>query len=254
VTLVDDFRRLGIAAGDRVVVHSSLRRVAAAPDELAGALLEVLEPEGLLVVPTFTYGREPFKLSTPGRTGALAEHVRQLGGAVRSRHPTHSVAAVGPGATALCAGHEQLDATQVGTPLERLAAGGGHILLLGVGHVSNTTVHVGEFKAQAPYLDIPFRPDWPRLGYSRFPGCSRAFGVVERGLRERGAVRDGDVGAAEAQLVRGLDVIWETVALLDGDAASLLCADPACYRCTRARARLTRAGGRGRGAAADRAR
>ena len=65
---------------------------------------------------------------------------------------------------------------------------------------------------------VPRHPVLPRLAvrprdrdrrgdrsveYDRFPGCSRAFGVVERGLRERSAIRDGLVGRAIAQLVRG---------------------------------------------------
>ena len=75
------------------------------------------------------------------------------------------------------------------------------MLLLGVGHTANTTVHVGEFHADAPYLDIPFDPDWPTHGSDRFPGCSRAFGLLERPLRDRGAIRDGKVGGALTQLV-----------------------------------------------------
>jgi len=38
-------------------------------------------------------------------------------------------------------------------------------------------------------------------------------------------------------LVRGADVIEETVRLLRAHPCALLCADPACYRCSRARAR-----------------
>lgn len=111
-------------------------------------------------------------------------------------------------------------------------------------------MHVGEFRAGAPYLDIPFDPAWPREGelrvagraperhaYDRFPGCSRAFGAVELGLRRRGAIRDGRIGRALVQLVPGRAVIAETEELLHGDPAALLCTDPACYRCARARAR-----------------
>ncbi len=268
MTVTDDLRSLGLAAGDRVVAHSSLRAVGpveGGADAIVAALLEVVGPDGLIVAPAFTYDTARFDPATePGRTGALAEAVRLSPGAVRSLHPTHSVAALGAGAAELCAGHELLAATDVDSPLDRLARSGGYVLLLGVGHVANTTVHVGEFRAPAPYLSIPFSPDWPRVHeivtaggsvkveYDRFPGCSRAFAVVERGLRERSAIRDGFVGRASAQLVRGEDVIEEAVALLERDACALLCTDPRCYRCTRARAELTGgADARGRGAAAD---
>ena len=235
--MIDELRALGLGADDRVVVHSSLRAVGASPDELIDSLLDVV---GLVVMPTFSYDNEAFDpATTPGRTGALTEAFRRRPETVRSLHPFYSVAALGAGAAELCEGHELLAATAPGTPLDRLAATGGSVLLLGVGHVANTTAHVGEFHAAAPYLDIPFDPDWPTGGYDRFPGCSRAFGALERPLRERGAVRDGKVGRALAQLVPGSAVIETTVELLRGDPAALLCTDPGCYRCSRARARLS---------------
>ena len=143
------------------------------------------------------------------------------------------------GAAQLLEGHERVGATAVDSPLDRLAAFGGFVLLLGVGHTSNTTAHVGEFHADAPYLDIPFDPDWPTHGFDRFPGCSRAFGILERPLRDRDAIRDGKVGGALAQLVPGAAVIEATVDLLREDPAALLCTDPGCYRCSRARERLS---------------
>jgi aminoglycoside 3-N-acetyltransferase len=220
-------------------------------DAVLDALLDVVGPDGLLVMPTFTFRTARFDPRVePGVTGVLGERLRLRDGAVRSAHPTHSVAALGAGAPELCAGHEELAATEVGSPLEQLAREDGWVLLLGVGHVVDTTVHVGEFVAGASYLDLPLRSDWPRIHevvlpggvrtfeYDRFAGCSRAFGVVERGLRERGLVRDGSVGYAETQLVRGRAVVEETVALLAGAEHALLCNDPSpAHRCLRARAR-----------------
>ena len=233
---------IGLRAGDRVVVHSSLRAVRIDAEDLIDELLEAVGPAGLVVMPTFTYDNAMFAPDLPGRTGALAEAFRRRPGAVRSSHPTYSVAAIGSGAAELLAGHERVGATAVDSPLDRLAAGGGLVLLLGVGHTANTTAHVGEFHAGAAYLDIPFDPAWPAHGYDRFPGCSRAFGALERPLRERAAVRDGKVGDALAQLVSGSAVIEVTVALLQADPAALLCTDPECYRCSNARARLSQDG------------
>ena len=228
-----------IGSGDRVVVHSSLRATGLDAEELIDELLDAAGPRGLVVMPTFTYDNETFDGDTPGRTGTLSEVFRRRPEAVRSSHPTYSVAAIGDGAGALLEGHERVGATAVDSPLDRLAAAGGLVLLVGVGHTSNTTAHVGEFHADAPYLDIPFDPAWPTHGFDRFPGCSRAFGTLERPMRERGAIRDGKIGRALAQLVPGADVIEVTVALLAADPAALLCTDPGCYRCSRARARLS---------------
>ena len=229
---------IGLRPGDRVVVHSSLRAVGLDADELIDELLAAIGPQGLLVMPTFTYNNETFAPDMPSRAGALTEVFRRRPDAVRSAHPTYSVAAIGNGADTLLDGHERVGATAVGSPLDRLAAAGGHVLLLGVGHTANTTVHVGEFHANAPYRDVPFDPVWPTHNDDRFPGCSRAFGALERPLRERGAIRDGKVGRALAQLVPGRAVIEATVALLRADPTALLCTDAACYRCSRARARL----------------
>lgn len=229
---------IGLRAGDRVVVHSSLRATGLDAEELIDALLEAVGPQGLVLMPAFTYDNEMLAPDLPARTGALSEAFRRRSEAVRSAHPTYSVAAIGSEAEELLDGHERAGATGIGSPLDRLAAAGGLVLLLGVGHTANTTVHVGEFHADAFYLDIPFDPAWPAHGADRFPGCSRAFGALERPLRERGAIRDGKVGGALAQLVTGLAVIEATVELLAADPAALLCTDPDCHRCSRARARL----------------
>ena len=228
----------GLGPGDRVVVHSSLRATGLRAGALIDELLGAVGPDGLVAMPTFTYDNETFDADTPSRTGALAEAFRRRPDAVRSDHPTHSVAAVGPDAAELVACHSRAGAVGVGSPLDRLASAGGLVLLAGVGHVANTTVHVGEVHAAAPYLDIPFDPSWPAYGQTSFAGCSRAFGAIERPLRERGAIRDVKVGAAISQLVPGSAVIEATMALLAHDPAALLCTDPGCFRCSRARARL----------------
>jgi aminoglycoside 3-N-acetyltransferase len=245
---------LGLETGDRVVVHSSLRAFgpeAGGPEAIIDALVAVVGPGGLVVMPTFTYDNARFDPQrTAGRTGVLAETLRARPAAIRSLHPFYSVAALGAGAAELCDGHHLVAATAAGSPLDRLADGG-KVLLLGTGHTSNTTIHVGEFRAGVGYLDIPFDPAWPteaevelgdgrslRVSYDRVPGCSRAFGLLERPLRERGAVRDGRVGRALAQLVSGAAIVEASVELLREDEAALLCNDAGCYRCVPARDRL----------------
>jgi aminoglycoside 3-N-acetyltransferase len=255
--LVEELHVLGLRPSDGIVVHSSLRAVGAVQggaDAVASALVEAVGPDGLVVAPTFTYDSARFDpVRTPGRTGALSEAFRRRPDSVRSLHPFYSVAAVGQAARSLCADHELRLATGLNTPLDRLSAAGGSVLLLGVDHTSNTTAHVGEFHAAAPYLDIPFDPTWPTTGlvvhpdgtmrsytYDRFPGCSRAFGALDEPLAEHTTV--GSFGEARAILVPGRAVIAATVTLLQDDPSALLCTDPNCYRCSRARARLNAAG------------
>jgi aminoglycoside 3-N-acetyltransferase len=258
--LADDLLNLGLGPGSAVVVHSSLRAtggvIPGGAETVVDTLLDVIGGDGLLVAPTFTYDNTRFGGTEPSRTGAISEAVRGRQDAVRSLHPTYSVAAIGKGAADLCRDHELRAGTDVQTPLDRLAWSDGTVLLIGVGHVANTTIHVGEFHANAPYLEIPFSPAWPRehvlpdgrsVSYNRFPGCSRTFGLVERELRVRDAVRDGTVGKALAQHVPGRAIIEVTVELLGEDPGALLCTDARCYRCSRARTLLTR----GRAAATD---
>ena len=181
---------IGLRTGDRVVVHSSLRAVGMDADELIDELLDTVGPEGLLVMPTF---RTTTRRSAPTCrvAGALTEVFRRRSEALRSDHPTYSVAAIGADAAEVLDGHARAGATGVDSPLGRLAAAGGLVLLLGVGHTANTSVHVGEFAAGA---HIPFDPDWPTHGADRFPGCSRAFGALERPLRD--AARSVTAGSA----------------------------------------------------------
>jgi aminoglycoside 3-N-acetyltransferase len=254
-SLIETFRSLGIESGTRLVVHSALRNlgpVEGGADTVLDALLECIGRSGLLVVPTFTYNNDVFDPeATPSRTGILTEILRKRHGAVRSLHPTHSVAAIGEGAVTICEGHHKVPALGINSPMDRLAKMGGGVLLLGVGHTSNSTVHVGEAYARVPYLDIPLNPHLPSripvVGFVRLevdlydpPGCSRAFGVIEASLRQRGAIRDGMVGKGLVQWMLGQDVISSTKDLLHQDAAALLCNDPGCYRCSRGRQRLGR--------------
>jgi aminoglycoside 3-N-acetyltransferase len=248
--LTANFQRIGLQTGDAVVLHSSLRsigRVEGGAETVVGALLDVLEPDGLLVAPTYTYWTQRFEPATaPSLTGAISETMRHWPGAARSWHPTHSVAAIGAGAAEICAGHHLVGPVSHGSPLDRVAARGGKILLLGVGHVTNSTIHVGEVHAGVPYLDIPFSadsfssatvvtPDGELQVEMRQPsGCSKAFGAIEQALRERGAIRDGMIGGAVSQLMTGHEVISAVVEKLVRDPAGLLCTDPCCYRCTQA--------------------
>jgi len=87
-----------------VLVHSSLSSlgcVEGGADAVIDALLDVLGPGGTLVVPTLT-GTESLSAENPPRydpdatpcwTGRVPETLRRRPGAMRSLHPTHSVAA-----------------------------------------------------------------------------------------------------------------------------------------------------------------
>ena len=221
--IASSLRALGLEAGSLVLVHSSLRSLGwvegGAPTAI-DALLEAVSPGGTVLVPTLTGtiqdGPEHPPVfdprTTPCWTGAIPETFRRLPSARRSCHPTHSVAAIGPATDRLIAGHEYCATPcAADSPYGRLADAGGFILLLGVTHDCNTSLHMVEELAGVPYhmqrelaLARVARPDgaWEeiptRLHLWRW---ERDFPRVEPLLLEAGAQRTGMVGQARGRLV-----------------------------------------------------
>jgi aminoglycoside 3-N-acetyltransferase len=177
-SISSDLRTLGLRAGDTVLTHSAastLGYVVGGTQAVVQALLEVLGPDGTLVVPTQTGDnsdpagwRNPpvpeswwpvIREQMPGfdrsRTqsrwmGVIAEAVRTWPGAVRSDHPQVSFAAVGRRAAEVTGVHQLDDALGERSPLGAIYRLDGKVLLLGVGHDSNTSLHLAEWRQQAP--------------------------------------------------------------------------------------------------------
>lgn len=173
-SLAADLRALGLGSGDVVLLHSSLRSigyVVGGTQAVVQALLDVVGPQGTLVVPTQTADntdpagwRNPpvpqawwqvIRDHTPGfdpaRTpsrwmGVLAEAVRTWPGALRSNHPQVSFAAVGAQAADVTRDHRLDDALGDHSPLGAIYRLDGNVLLLGCGHQSNTSLHLAEYR------------------------------------------------------------------------------------------------------------
>ncbi|MCD6289985.1 MAG: AAC(3) family N-acetyltransferase [Anaerolineae bacterium] len=246
-----DLRKLGLGAGDRVFFHSSLRSIGyveGGAEAVVRAFQEVFGPTGTVMVPTFAWEYRRFEvLRTPSQVGRITEVFRRQPGVLRSWHPTHSVSVWGADAAELIEGHHLMPGLGPDSPPARLAGLGGYVLLLGVGHNRNSTIHVGEACANVPYWGrtwpVPKDPvvvvlpggeiiDVPLL---HPPGCSAGFDAVGPVLEARGVVRKGFVGAAPVQLMRGQDLIDVVVDMLRENPAALLCSNPACASCRRAR-------------------
>ena len=219
--LIDSFPALGLAKGDTVLIHSSLRRlgrVDGRADGVIEALLHTVGPQGTAAVPTHTWGtvndQQPVFHQTlsPSIVGALTNVFRQRPDALRSLHPTHSVAAIGLRAAELIAGHE-LDDTPCSrrSPYGKLAEWGGKILFIGVGLECCTFFHGCEEWAGCPWLFSPDQemlysiaadgevipaPSWRHT--SDFP---RRFTALEPALREIGALHTGEIGGCPLLLL-----------------------------------------------------
>ena len=162
--IVAALRRLGVEPGENLIVHSSLSRlgfVTGGVDAVVMALQESVGVTGTLGAPTFwtvdpnTVEEGTLFDAVQGKSelGIISERIRQLPGAVRSLHPTHSATFVGPCAQDLTAEHHR-DETPVGShsPYRKLVAMGGKILLLGVSLEYLTSFHTIEDEiARFPY-------------------------------------------------------------------------------------------------------
>ncbi|MBI2192707.1 MAG: AAC(3) family N-acetyltransferase [Planctomycetes bacterium] len=239
--LVRGLRGLGLRNGDLVLAHSSLSslgEVEGGVETLAEALIEACGPDGTVAVPTHG-GKRPWHVhESRSYLGALPEAFRQRPDAVRSIHPTHSVAARGPRAVEFTRDHEKAPtACGRGTPYARLIDWDGKILLIGCDQDRNTTLHTIEDYADLPYLSpleatyYDEKGEVRTLRMTRFPGPHRDFIGLDRLLRRAGVMCTGKIGKAVCRLIsaRGMqDVVLEA---LRRDPAAVLCDNPSCEDC-----------------------
>ena len=218
-----DLGLLGIQPGQTVLVHSSLAslgNVLGGADEVIEGLIEAVGPAGTLVLPTHSWramehGCRVFDVrNTPCCVGAIPERFRNRPGVLRSLHPSHSIAALGPRAAELVQGHESC-ATPcgAGTPYEKILETGGSILLLGTDLRSLTVFHTLEALARVPYLMklnadhfeiVDHNGASRRLAIHRHEAAiARRFGEQEKFLAQNRVLRHGRVGRARSILVAG---------------------------------------------------
>jgi aminoglycoside 3-N-acetyltransferase len=236
-TLRADLARLGVREGMILLVHSSLSSigwVAGGPQAVILALLEAIGPDGTLVLPGFSSGnsdprhwRAPpipeawwpivrdempafDERRTPTRgVGAIPECFRSWPGVRRSSHPAVSFCAIGAAADEITRGHSLDEGLGEGSPLARLYEREGHVLLLGVGHGNNTSLHLSEYRArwngkryleQGGAVNVDGRRTW--MAYVDIALHDEDFGRIGADFEASGGpVRIGRIGAAESRLM-----------------------------------------------------
>lgn len=100
--------------------------------------------------PSIVEGRPAFDpYATPLREmGAVAENFLMRRSTLRSSHPLHSHMAQGAEAPTIVASHPLDDGFGDRSPLGRLYELNAKVLLIGVGHEQNTSLHLAEARAQ----------------------------------------------------------------------------------------------------------
>ncbi|MFD3734831.1 aminoglycoside N(3)-acetyltransferase [Streptomyces sp. NPDC058632] len=223
---------LGVRRGETLLVHSSLSslgRVNGGPVAAVGALLDVLGPDGTLVVPAQSGdlcdpapwsdppvpetwwetmratmpGYDPATAPTRG-AGVVPETVRTRPGALRSAHPQTSFAALGRRAAEVVAVHAQDCRPGEHSPpaaLERLDA---RVLLPGTGYDTCACLHLAEYRIPPPLVAVGRPGPAGRETLPEVPITSGRFDEPGHDFeRDRPAGRPvlrGTVGAAGVRL------------------------------------------------------
>ena len=246
--LTEQLLSLGVRAGGVLVVHASFSKVATiegGPTGLIEALLAGLGPTGTLVMPSMSDDDdEPFDpAQTPCRgMGIVAETFWRMPGTLRSDSP-HAFAAVGPRAQEITTPHPVDVPHGLDSPVGRVYELDGQVLLLGVGHDANTTIHLAENMAGVRYR-IPKsatvlesgRP--VRYDYGEIDHCCQRFSLMDAWLDARGLQRRGRVGHGEARLVPSRAVLATALAQLRENETVFLHKPAECVECDQARASL----------------
>lgn len=176
-TLAADLRRLGLAPGDVVMVHASVRAVGpvlGGPDQIHLAICDAVAPGGTMVMllgcpdgyddvgrghltpeqeaeilshmPAF----DPKATRANRDVGTLAEFFRSWPGTIPSDSVSVRMGARGPDAAQFMADHPQTWPFGRGTPFEKMVEAGGKLLLLGSDHDEVTLMHYCESIADFP--------------------------------------------------------------------------------------------------------
>lgn len=244
----NEIERLGVRRGGVLLVHASFRALRPFPDGPAGvisALRDAIGDEGTLVMPAWGDDDDiPYdKATTPvsDSLGVIAQAFGRMPGVKRSDQPFAFVAQ-GPHATAILRDPFPRPPHGAESPVGRIHELGGQVLLLGVGHDANTTVHLAESLADVPYgvskyCTVMTDGRVTRMDYVETDHCCAGFARMDAWLRERGLQREGAIAHGHARLIDARDVVSVACEQLAVDPLAFLCAENAgCTECDAARA------------------
>ncbi|MGW7683651.1 AAC(3) family N-acetyltransferase [Kribbella sp. NPDC054772] len=259
--IVDGLRQLGLDGTSEVLVHSSLsafgyvdggaEAVCAALTEVCGTVMMpagtwdltgLPAPPGLVRpdncyedAASWTEFDEQLSQATSFRgdlpidrwLGRIPEVFRQTGAPQRTAHPLFAYQAAGPAAERLLA------AQRPDWPLGPIEALNGDVLLVGVDHTSNTTIHLAEqYLGRSRFYRYAKSADGLWVELPNIPGESHHFDAIEPVLRP--ATKEVRIGQARVRRISKQAVLDATRELVLADPAALLCTDNPECRCAAA--------------------
>ncbi|MEQ6390758.1 AAC(3) family N-acetyltransferase [Bacillaceae bacterium S4-13-58] len=239
-SLVREFEALGLERGGTVIVHSSLSSlgwVCGGPVAVIQALMDVLGQEGTLVMPTQTGDnsdpslwenppvpeswwetiREEMPAFDPAITptrgmGKIVEAFRTFPQVKRSNHPSFSFAAWGKHADYILSEQPLEEGFGPRSPLAKIYELDGNVLLLGVGHDSNTSLHLAEHSIpnreivkKSAAMFVEGKPVW-----KTFEGIlydSDVFEELGKKFEEEHFVKEGFIGSGKTKLISQRELI-----------------------------------------------
>ena len=239
---------LGVEPGGVLVVHTAFSKLApieGGPQGLIRALRAALGPQGTLVMPSMSDDDDhPFdQRTTPCLgMGVVADTFWRLPGVLRSDSP-HAFAAIGPRAAEITAAHPLDVPHGLKSPIGRVCDLGGQVLLLGIGHDANTTIHLAENLAQVrygrpKYLVTVNAGQLTRLDYIEIDHCCENFRLLDQWLDADGVQRHGIVGHGQARLAPSRTIVQTALAHLTEDETVFLHSPGLCTECDEARSTL----------------
>lgn len=246
--VADDLRRLGVRRGGVLLVHASyraIRPVDGGPAGVIAALRDVVSDEGTLVMPAWgdddDVAYDPGSTPVAGDLGIVAQTFAQMPGVACSEQPFAFVA-MGPHATEILRDAFPRPPHGLESPVGRVHELGGQVLLLGVGHDANTTIHLAESLADVPYRVVKYCTvmtggEPTRVAYEETDHCCAGFARMDEWLRARALQHEGPIALGGARLIEARDVVSVATDYLAADPLVFLCAPNAgCDECDAARA------------------
>jgi len=245
-SIARDLRALGIEAGDRLVVHSSLSSlgwVAGGAAAVVDALLDVVGAEGTVSMPAHSgdwsdpsgWQNPPVPSSwwgeiiadrpafhpyrTPLREmGSVAVNLLLRRDTLRSGHPLYSHMANGKDASEITRSHPLSDGFGDESPLGRLYDMDAKVVLIGVGHGQNSSLHLAEARAQWPgrtsveFASKVATETGPQIvGWRAAAPDADDLERLGEHLEGRGLVTVGRVAQAETRVARLRAIVDEAV-------------------------------------------